>query len=95
MPAIHISVIEAFLLSGFRNAGTPLETASTPDSATAPDENARSSISNDSAPVWRDRCSASSLRRPSATISSTGIGPRCCTNTRYRPTAISMISMTM
>ena len=37
-------VIAALRLSGLRNAGTPLDTASTPDSATAPDENARSSI---------------------------------------------------
>ena len=46
---IHISVVAAFLLSGFWNAGTPLDTASTPDNATAPDENARSSISRLSA----------------------------------------------
>ena len=38
IPAIHMSVIEAFLDSGRRNAGTPFEMASTPVSATAPDE---------------------------------------------------------
>ena len=38
-------MVAAFLLSGFWNAGTPFDTASTPDSATAPEENARSSIS--------------------------------------------------
>ena len=32
------------MLSGLRNAGTPFDTASTPDSATAPDENARRSM---------------------------------------------------
>ena len=36
-------VLEALRLSGLRNAGTPLDTASTPDRATAPDENARNS----------------------------------------------------
>ena len=39
-----MSVVAAFLLSGFLKAGTPFETASTPDSATAPEENARSSM---------------------------------------------------
>ena len=34
-------VVAAFFDSGFLNAGTPLEMASTPVSATAPDENAR------------------------------------------------------
>jgi len=29
-------VVAAFLLSGLRKAGTPFDTASTPDSATAP-----------------------------------------------------------
>ena len=33
-------VFAAFVLSGLRNAGTPFDTASTPDSATAPEENA-------------------------------------------------------
>ena len=36
--AIHVSVVAAFFDSGRRNAGTPLEIASTPVSATAPDE---------------------------------------------------------
>jgi hypothetical protein len=35
-----ISVVLAFLDSGFLNAGTPFDTASTPVSATAPDANA-------------------------------------------------------
>ena len=37
------SVVAAFLLFGLRNAGTPLEIASTPVSAAQPDENARAS----------------------------------------------------
>ena len=41
MTPIHTSVAAAFLDSGFRNAGTPLEMASMPRRATAPDENAR------------------------------------------------------
>ncbi len=41
---IHTSVLAAFLLSGILNAGTPFETASTPDNATAPDENARANM---------------------------------------------------
>ena len=51
MAAMIASVIDALRASGLRNDGTPLETASTPDSATAPDENARSSISRLSAAV--------------------------------------------
>ena len=38
MIAIHISVVAAFLDSGRRKAGTPFEIASTPVSATAPEE---------------------------------------------------------
>ena len=37
------SVVAAFLLFGLRNAGTPLEMASTPVSAAQPDEKARAS----------------------------------------------------
>ena len=39
MTPIQTSVVAAFFDSGRRNAGTPLEIASTPVSATAPDEN--------------------------------------------------------
>ena len=46
--AIAISVLAALCDSGLRNAGTPFEMASTPESATAPEENARSSMMNDS-----------------------------------------------
>ena len=42
-PAITIRVVAAFLDSGGLNAGTPVAIASVPVSATAPDENARSS----------------------------------------------------
>ena len=38
------SVVAALRAAGLRNDGTPLDTASTPDRATAPDENARRSI---------------------------------------------------
>ena len=38
MTPIHTSVVAAFFDSGRRNAGTPFEIASTPVSATAPDE---------------------------------------------------------
>ena len=41
MAPIHTSVMAALRDSGRRKAGTPLEIASTPDSATAPDEKAR------------------------------------------------------
>ena len=41
MLPIHTRVVDAFLLSGFWNEGTPFDTASTPDRATAPDEKAR------------------------------------------------------
>ncbi len=40
------SVVAAFLLFGLRNAGTPLEMASTPVSAAQPDEKARASRNN-------------------------------------------------
>ena len=48
--ATAVSVIAALRDSGFRNACTPFEIASTPLNATAPDENARSSR-NDDAPA--------------------------------------------
>ena len=38
-----MSVVAALCDSGFLKAGTPLEMASMPDRATAPEENARSS----------------------------------------------------
>ena len=50
MSPIHISVVAAFFDSGFWNAGTPFEIASTPDSAMAPEEKARSSRKIDTPP---------------------------------------------
>ena len=61
MMPIHINVCAAFFDSGFLNAGTPLLTASTPDSATAPEENARSSMSSVRLWVPFDSSTASSL----------------------------------
>ena len=43
-PAHPHQRVRGVLALGLRNAGTPFETASTPESATAPDEKARSSI---------------------------------------------------
>ena len=76
MPPIHISVVAAFLLSGLRKAGTPFDTASTPDRATAPDENARKSMNQPSVLVWLFNSMASLLSRLS------GMGPTCCTKMR-------------
>ena len=42
MMPMRSRVVAAFLLFGFRKAGTPLLIASTPVSAAQPDENARS-----------------------------------------------------
>ena len=73
MLAMIASVIEALRASGLRNDGTPLETASTPESATAPDEKARSSINNPSALVPVASSCASSESE------SSGIGGRSWT----------------
>ncbi len=45
------NVVAAFLLFGFRKAGTPLEIASTPVSAAQPEENARASNATMTKPV--------------------------------------------
>ncbi len=45
------SVVAAFLLLGFWNAGTPLLMASTPVSAAQPEENARASRNTIATPV--------------------------------------------
>src|SRR6476469_3036331 len=50
MTPIHTIVTAALCDDGRRNAGTPLEIASTPDSATAPDENPRRSRNSVSVP---------------------------------------------
>src|SRR6478752_4261919 len=80
--AIHISVCAAFRDSGFLNAGTPLLTASTPDSATAPEEKARSSIKSDSEPASFDSATASAL------VVAGLIGPRPPMKIRQKPTTI-------
>ena len=76
MIAIHVSVVAAFFDSGRRNAGTPLEIASTPVSATAPDEKPRSRMNKLSdppdsftsgqrlVPVERDRLDAAEPTEP-------------------------------
>ena len=53
--ATQVKVMAAFRDSGFRNAWMPFEIASTPLSATAPDENARSSKKADAAGEQRVR----------------------------------------
>jgi len=54
--AVQVKVREALREVGSRNAGTPLEIASTPESATAPDENAFMSAKRVTpvinAPLW-------------------------------------------
>lgn len=49
--AIQPRVIAAFFDVGLRNAGMPLEIASTPDSATAPDANARAKMNIEMPPM--------------------------------------------
>ena len=51
MTAIHPSVWAAFLEVGLRNAGMPLEMASTPDRATAPEAKARAKMNNEIPPM--------------------------------------------
>ena len=82
-------VVAALWDSGFLKAGTPLEMASTPVRATAPEENARSKRKTPTAPN-SGRPAASSwppwLVASSVSASSLGaIGGRPCTNTRKRP----------
>ena len=50
-PAAQVRVVRALRHSGALKAGTPSETASTPVSATAPDEKARRISSSPSAPA--------------------------------------------
>ena len=87
--AIHVSVMAALRGSGFRNAGTPLLMASTPVSATAPDENARMSSSGVSpmraVPPVKSATRAWSVGRAS----------RLPLNERTRPTTISAASERM
>ena len=73
MIAIHTNVAEALRASGFLNAGTPLETASTPLSATAPEANAFRKMNRLMDSVPSRRCLASPV---------CSIGGMCCTKTR-------------
>jgi hypothetical protein len=82
MPPMIAMVTAAFFDSGLRNAGTPFDTASTPESATAPDENARSRSMRPRLLVPFDRSSASSDKSPLATSASTSMGPMSCTKIR-------------
>ncbi|CAB4818163.1 unannotated protein [freshwater metagenome] len=84
-----MSVVAAFLLSGLANAGTPFDTASTPESATAPEENARRSMKRPSTEVWCFSSTASLLSIDS------GIGPTCWMKMRYSPTAMRTTSIRM
>ena len=65
--AIHVRVVAAFFDSGRRNAGTPLEMASTPVSATAPEEKPRNRMKRLSEPP-------ASFRPGSALCGLNGIG---------------------
>lgn len=76
-------------LSGFLNAGTPLETASTPDRATAPEENARNSTITPTA-VVASACSIASLLTFAGSIAPMFFRMK----TRTRPTVMSVTSMT-
>ena len=58
MSPIHTSVVAAFLDSGRRKAGTPLEMASTPVRATAPDEKPLRMRNRLSVPPVATTCSA-------------------------------------
>ncbi len=72
MTAIHISVVEAFLDSGFLKAGMPLEIASTPVRAAQPEAKARRTMNQDRLCVPAG-CSASGMgaRRPGSSASRT------------------------
>ena len=75
---------DALRLSGLRNDGTPFDTASTPDSATAPDENARRSMRRLSGLVPCGELLGLRGQRRRA-----GSGRGRWKYTRYRPTPIS------
>ena len=73
MAPIHTSVVAALRASGLRNAGTPLETASMPVRATAPEENARMSMNSDDAGV---QCAPLPPVSSASASSWPGISPR-------------------
>jgi hypothetical protein len=84
---IHTSVAAAFFDSGRRKAGTPLEIASTPVSATAPDENPFSSrkIPREP-PLWRV---------PSNALGSNGTGAMSPKNACASPMTINALRIAM
>ncbi len=90
MNATHVSVIAALRDSGLRNAWMPFEIASTPLSATAPEENARRSRNEDapastaSPPVKCANASWSTGSRPSEPVA-----------TRKSPTTTSNVMIAM
>src|SRR4051794_40113864 len=90
MKPIHVSVVAAFFDSSFLNAGTPFEIASVPESAIAPDENARSRINVDRpvrrAPFFVNWSSASWFG---------GSGARPPKYDRYRPYTMSALRAKM
>ncbi len=72
---IQTSVVAAFFDSGRRNAGTPFEIASTPVSATAPDEKPLSRMNMPSVPPMSGPSNPLGLMRWMS----------CAMNTRYSP----------
>ena len=86
MNAVHMSAMTALRDSGLRNACTPFEIASTPLSATAPDENARINRKNVTPP------SMVSLPVKCASWAwLTGSGCRSPVNVRIRPHTTSSV----
>ena len=87
MPAIHTSVVAAFLDSGLRKAGTPLEMASMPVRATAPEEKPRRRRNRLSVPpVWT---------MSSTCAGSKGIGSMCPKYVRHSPMTTTPPMLTM
>ncbi len=76
-------VVAAFLAFGCRNAGTPLEIASTPVSAVQPEENARSARNTSASPVSPTWAGSGCTAHPA--LSATGAAPNIA---RPNPTAI-------
>ena len=91
MIAIQVSVVAAFFGSGRLNAGTPFEIASTPVSATAPDEKPFNNKKIPSVPpvccmLWRARL---------ALYGTVSMPPNQPNNAFDRPSNTSAVTMTM
>ena len=84
---IHTSVFAAFLDSGRRKAGTPFEIASTPVSATAPEENPLRMRKRPKVPP--------APRAPSKCSSLNGTGSMSAKKTRKRPNPTIRVSIRM